>query len=243
MAVVMSCAPKKPTQPSSAQQQTQGATKQKSKPASQKPYTVLGKRYEPLESYMGFVQTGTASWYGKDFHGKRTSNGETYNMNNMTAAHKTLPLGVFIKVKNTDNGRETIVRVNDRGPFVKERILDLSYAAAKQLGVDVVGTAPVRIEALGYQGAEQDRYRALENYDKGVYSVQIGSFKDLRNAERLMSEMRNIFGFSEIEHTTVNGEHFHRVYAGKFTSLKAAEQAEEEFSTHGYPGSFAVSLE
>ena len=93
--------------------------------ASQKPYTVMGHRYEPLQTHAGFVQTGVASWYGKDFHGKRTSNGEKYDMNAMTAAHKTLPLGVFVKVRNTDNGHETVVRVNDRGPFVKGRIIRL----------------------------------------------------------------------------------------------------------------------
>jgi rare lipoprotein A len=119
--------------------------------AYQKPYTVMGQRYEPLKSHARFVQTGVASWYGKDFHGKKTSNGEIYNMHAMTAAHKTLPLGVFVKVQNTTNGREAVVRVNDRGPFVKGRVIDLSYAAAKRLGVDIAGTGFVRIEALGYQ--------------------------------------------------------------------------------------------
>jgi len=82
---------------------------------------------------VGFTQEGVASWYGKDFHGKKTSNGEIYDMHAVTAAHKTLPLGVFVKVRNKDNGQEIIVRVNDRGPFVKDRIIDLSYSAAKSL--------------------------------------------------------------------------------------------------------------
>jgi rare lipoprotein A len=241
--LIASCAPKKkPVEAPSPQHQSRDVAKPKSRP-SQKPYTVLGKRYEPLETHEGFLQTGTASWYGGDFHGKKTSNGEIYDMHEMTAAHKTLPLGVFVKVKNTDNGREAVVRVNDRGPFVKGRIIDLSYAAAKQLGVDIVGTAPVRIEALGYRGTEAGLYRAVDSYDRGSYTVQIGSFKEYRNAERLMNEMKKIFGFSEIHETTVNGELFHRVYAGKYTSLHAAEKAEEDFSEHGYPGSFTVSLE
>ena len=105
---------------------TQSKTK-----ATQKPYTVLGKRYEPLQTHERFTQTGIASWYGKDFHGKRTSNGEVYDMHAMTAAHKTLPLGVYVRVHNNKNGRETVVRENDRGPFVKGRIIDVSYAAAK----------------------------------------------------------------------------------------------------------------
>ena len=217
-----------------------GHSKQK---ASQKPYTVNGKRYEPLATHEGFVQTGISSWYGKDFHGKKTSNGETYDMNAMTAAHKTLPLGVFIKVKNTDNGRETVVRVNDRGPFVKGRILDLSYAAAKKLGVDVAGTAPIRIEALGYSGTSAGKYNAPESYDTGTYTVQIGSFKEYANAQRLSMDMRNIHGFSEVHMTLINSENFYRVYAGKYASLRAAEHAEKEFADHGFPGSFTVSMD
>lgn len=232
--LIASCAPKKivSTQPREPRQK-----------AYQKPYTVLGKRYEPLQTSAGFVQTGIASWYGPDFHGKKTSNGETYDMRAMTAAHKTLPLGVYVRVQNRENGREAVVRVNDRGPFVKDRIIDLSYSAAKTLGVDIAGTAAVRIEALGFRGSSADHYDALENYDVGNYTVQIGSFKDLSNAERLSGEMRRRVGFSEIRTTNVKGEIFHRVYAGKFTSLKAAEEAEREFSGHGYPGSFSVSLD
>jgi peptidoglycan lytic transglycosylase len=184
-----------------------------------------------------------ASWYGKDFHGKKTSSGETYNMFAMTAAHKTLPLGVYVKVKNRDNGREAVVRVNDRGPFVKGRIIDLSYAAAKKLGVDIAGTAPVRIEALGYPGSGPDRYHAPETYDVGSYTVQVGSFKEQSNAERLSAAMRRRTGFSDIRRTDVNGAIFYRVYAGKFSSLTAAETAERDLSEHGYPGCFAVALE
>jgi rare lipoprotein A len=209
---------------------------------SQRPYTVNGQRYEPLQTHQGFTQAGVASWYGKDFHGKKTSNGERYNMNAMTAAHKTLPLGVYVKVHNTDNGREEIVRVNDRGPFVKGRIIDLSYAAAKKLGVDVAGTAPVRIEALGYS-AGKGEYKEPATYDSGNYTVQVGSFKEYANAARLSGELKNLFGFSEAHLTNVNGEFFYRVYAGKYTSLKAAETAEKNFAEHGYPGSFVVSLD
>jgi rare lipoprotein A len=209
----------------------------------QKPYTVLGRRYEPLQTHAGFVQTGIASWYGQDFHGKKTSNGETYDMHAMTAAHKTLPLGVYVRVQNRENGREAVVRVNDRGPFVKGRVIDLSYAAAKALGVDIAGTAPVRIEALGYRGGGAGQYNAIENYDAGNYTVQVGSFKDYGNAERLSGEMKKLAGFSEIRTTNINGEVFNRVYAGRYNSLRAAEAAEREFSEHGYPGSFTVALE
>ncbi len=214
--------------------------------ATERPYTVMGQRYEPLRSSDGFVQNGIASWYGKDFHGKKTSNGETYNMNAMTAAHKTLPLGVYVKVKNRDNGRETIVRVNDRGPFVKNRIIDLSYAAAKKLGVDRAGTAPVTIVALGYreEGAGgKSEYREPATYDSGNYTVQVGSFREYANAQRLSGDMKAQYGFSDARLTNVNGALFYRVYAGKYTSLKAAEEAEKSFVERGYSGSFVVSLD
>jgi rare lipoprotein A len=214
--------------------------------ASQRPYTVMGKHYEPLRSHVGFSQEGVASWYGRDFHGKMTSNGETYDMYAMTAAHKTLPLGVYVKVRNQDNGREAVVRVNDRGPFVKNRVIDLSYAAARQLGYDNIGTARVRIEALGYRGegaSEKEKYQEPENYDSGNYSVQVGAFKDYQNAKRLSEEMRRLYGFSEVQSAIVNGELFYRVQAGKYTSLEKAEEAEKNFIEKGYPGSFTVSLD
>ncbi len=235
--VVSACAPKRPHVESPEGRRTK---------ASQRPYTVNGQRYEPLPTSAGFSQVGVASWYGKDFHGKKTSNGETYNMNAMTAAHKTLPLGVYVRVYNRENGRETIVRVNDRGPFVKGRIIDLSYAAAKKLGVDVAGTAPVKIVALGYrqegEGGKAE-YKEPATYDSGNYTVQVGSFKEYANAQRLSEKLRANFGFSEARLTDVNGEMFYRVYVGKYTSLKAAESAENGFEEHGYPGSFVVSLD
>ena len=213
--------------------------------ASLRPYTVMGQRYEPLRSHEGFVQSGVASWYGRDFHGKKTSNGEIYDMHAMTAAHKTLPLGVYLKVSNRENGREITVRVNDRGPFVKGRIVDLSYAAAKVLGVDTVGIAPVRIEALGYRqaGGGKERYKAPASYDAGDYTVQVGAFKEQANAGRLSAEMRRLYGYSDVRMTTVNNDIFYRVYAGKYSSLSAAEEAEKTFSERGYPGNFAVALE
>jgi rare lipoprotein A len=212
---------------------------------SQRPYVVNGERYEPLQSHEGFVQTGTASWYGPDFHGKRTSNGEVYDMHAMTAAHKTLPLGVFVKVRNRENGKEAIVRVNDRGPFVKGRIIDLSYAAAWKLDVVQNGTAPVRIEALGYRttGEGGKETYAPVDYDEGSYTVQTGSFTVYANAERLAAAMREQHGFSDIQRTLVNGNTFFRVYAGKYTSLRMAEAARERFEQSGYPGSFVVSLD
>ncbi len=236
--LVSSCGGKKPPSPQPA---PTGKLK-----ASQRPYTVMGKRYEPLKTHEGFSQEGIGSWYGKDFHGKKTSNGEIYDMNALTAAHKTLPLGVFVKVTNKNNGNDVIVRVNDRGPFVKNRVIDLSYAAAKKLGYDMIGTAPVRIEALGYKArgsSGEDSFSEPDSYDSGNYSVQVGSFREYPNAKRLTDELRNLFGFAEMRSATVNGELYYRVTAGKYTSLKSAEEAERKFIDHGYPGSFAVALD
>jgi len=208
---------------------------------SQKPYTVLGRRYEPLRSAAGFSQSGIASWYGKDFHGKKTSNGETYDMHAMTAAHKTLPLGVYVKVYNRSNGKEITVRVNDRGPFVKGRIIDLSNAAAKKIGMDTIGTAPVRIEALGYKSG--GGYSGGENYDKGSYTIQVGAFTVEENAQRLSAEMNKRYGFGDVRKGVVDGKTYYRVYAGKYSSLKQADAAERDAEKDGHPGSFVVSLD
>jgi len=120
----------------------------KSRGGNKSPYRVLGKTYYVMPSSLGYEERGTASWYGKKFHGHKTSNGEVYNMYGMSAAHKSLPLPTFVKVTNTANGRQVVVRVNDRGPFHGGRIIDLSYAAAKKLDMLGKGTANVEVEAI-----------------------------------------------------------------------------------------------
>ena len=115
------------------------------------PYTVLGKTYYPIPDSRNYVAQGTASWYGTKFHGQNTANGEVYDLYAMTAAHKTLPLPAYVKVTNLDNNRSVILRVNDRGPFYSDRIIDLSYAAAKKLGYAETGTARVRVEGIDPQ--------------------------------------------------------------------------------------------
>ena len=112
------------------------------------PYTVLGKTYFPLQESKTYVQSGTASWYGTKFHGQNTANGEVYDLYGMSAAHKTLPLPSYVRVTNLDNNRTVILRVNDRGPFYSDRIIDLSYAAAKKLGYAESGTARVKVEGI-----------------------------------------------------------------------------------------------
>ncbi len=112
------------------------------------PYTVLGKTYYPLSDSRRYQAVGTASWYGTKFHGQATANGEAYDLYGMTAAHKTLPLPSYVRVTNLDNGKSVILRVNDRGPFYSDRVIDLSFAAAKKLGYAEVGTARVKVEGI-----------------------------------------------------------------------------------------------
>lgn len=212
----------------------------------EKPYMVNGKRYDPLRSHEGFVQEGVASWYGEKFHGRRTSNGEVYDMHAMTAAHKTLPMGVHVRVRNRANGREAVLRVNDRGPFVKNRIIDLSYAAAKKLGVDGPGTAPVRVEALGYKKTDRGgevAYTQPESYRVGSFSVQVGAFSVEANAKRLARKLRDRHGSASVREGWVEGRLFYRVRAGKYSTLEEAEAAKERFARSGYPGGFVVATE
>ncbi|WP_347902203.1 septal ring lytic transglycosylase RlpA family protein [Pseudomonas purpurea] len=115
------------------------------------PYTVLGKTYFPMQESKTYVASGTASWYGTKFHGQNTANGEVYDLYGMSAAHKTLPLPSYVRVTNLDNNRTVILRVNDRGPFYSDRIIDLSYAAAKKLGYAETGTARVKVEGIDPQ--------------------------------------------------------------------------------------------
>lgn len=163
-------------------------------------YVVDGRRYYVMQSGDGYSQRGIASWYGTKFHGRRTASGEPYNMYAMTAAHKTLPLPTYVRVTNLDNGRSVIVRVNDRGPFHGNRLIDLSYAAAKKLDVIATGTAPVEIRAIdprSYQRAPvlalgQPSSKAPETKDTGLY-LQVGAFASLQNAEQLRAQLHAVF--------------------------------------------------
>ncbi len=212
---------------------------------TQRAYEVNGQRYQPIASADGFVQEGVASWYGKDFHGRKTSNGETYDMYAMTAAHKTLPMNVHLKVTNLASGRSTVVRVNDRGPFVKSRIIDLSYSAAKELGVVGPGTAPVRIEALGYRdktppGAAPS-YHQPASYDVGPFMVQVGAFTVKANAYRLAEKLKSQYGTSAVAEGWVNGQKFYRVRVGLYNTMALAAEALLRFEVNGYPSSFVVA--
>lgn len=158
-------------------------------------YVVNGERYHVRDSARGYVAEGVASWYGSKFHGRRTSSGEPYDMYEMTAAHRSLPLPTYVRVENLDNGRSTVVRVNDRGPFVDDRLIDLSYAAATRLGVIDHGTARVRVRALtpGESTADSksgaDAADADADRDGEVY-LQVGAFREYANAQRMRARVR-----------------------------------------------------
>jgi len=132
----------------------------KSKYGNPESYEVFGKTYRTMSSHHGYAETGVASWYGSKFHGRRTSSGERYDMYKLTAAHRSLPIPTYVRVTNLDNQKSTVVRVNDRGPFHSDRIIDLSYAAAVKLGFQNRGTARVRIEAL--TGTPESQARVAE---------------------------------------------------------------------------------
>jgi peptidoglycan lytic transglycosylase len=211
----------------------------------EKPYAVDGQRYNPLRDHQGFSQRGIASWYGRKFHGRKTSNGETYDMYAMTAAHKTLPLGVYVRVTHLQNGRSIVVRVNDRGPFVAGRIIDLSYTGAKKLGIVDAGTANVQVQALGYRQSDRGQisYRPPSSYDAGSFAIQIGAFSVKENADRLAGQMRSRYGKADVQSAQVNGRQLYRVRVGDYQSLERAEKATLDFSSGGFPGSFVVAFD
>lgn len=194
------------------------------KPSS---YIVFGKQYTVLESADGYVKRGVASWYGKKFHGRKTSNGEIYDMFAMTAAHKTLPLPVKVSVKNLSNGKIIIVRVNDRGPFIGNRIIDLSYAAAKKLDIIEKGTARVEVRVLNESNASPSvRIIPLtdSNESGADFFIQLGSFGLNSNADKLVQRLKdknfndvNIYSIDTMKGT------FYRVRLGPYALLEKAQ--------------------
>ena len=197
-----------------------------------KPYTIKGKTYYPLLSAKGFREEGIASWYGPGFHGEMTANGERYDMHGMTAAHKLLPFGTKLKVTNKSNGRSIVVRVNDRGPFVADRVIDLTHAAAEDIGMLAKGTAPVTLETIGaVQGLEDGNL-------KGRFYVQVGAFANQSNAERLVAKLKQAGKGGRTYFADQVG--FWRVQAGPYASLNEAEAAATGMQGD-YPGNFVVA--
>ncbi len=216
-------------------------------PIANKPYKALGEVYVPITNAQSFTQSGVASWYGKRFHGKKTSTGETYDMYAMTAAHPTLPLPSYVKVTNPANQRSVVVRINDRGPFKHDRIIDLSYAAAYKLRIINQGSAQVQIESVdvaSYKTQNQtlstDKKPLAANSpltskdssasDSAIsqFFVQVGAFKFEENANKLKQKILNlgITGTSNINHVYNND--LHRLKLGPYSSRSKADQIAAE---------------
>ena len=193
-------------------------------------YVVNGKQYFTLASARGFTQRGIASWYGPKFHGRRTSSGETYDMYKMTAAHKTLPLPTYLSVRNLSTGREIVVRVNDRGPFHGERILDLSYAAASKLGIARKGTGLVEVKALvpgsaASPAADSARVEPLGPPPGPVrLFIQAGAFRTSDNAAKLRAGLAAVSTVPVLVRraTTAAGRVMYRVWLGPLPSVEDA---------------------
>lgn len=174
-----------------------------SKYGNMRSYRVFGKRYYTMRSSKNYTAVGVASWYGSKFHAQRTSSGERYDMLAMTAAHKTLPLPTYVEVTNLSNHRKIIVKVNDRGPFESNRIIDLSYVAAKKLGITGRGTGMVKIKAIdpstfgnSFQIATHSKKSSsiakIKHNNEGILYLQVGAFKNKSHAERLKRQLARL---------------------------------------------------
>ncbi|MCY9802327.1 septal ring lytic transglycosylase RlpA family protein [Vibrio scophthalmi] len=195
-----------------------------------KDYTVRGQRYHIIKDPQGFKEKGQASWYGKKFHGHSTSIGEVYDMYSMSAAHKELPLPSYVKVTNTDNGKSTIVRVNDRGPFHPGRIIDLSFAAATKLDVIRTGTANVEIEVITVEKPQSEQQKSLPKYQ-----IQVASSSHKDRVETLAKDLSQKLSVGSL----VNSDkEIHRVILGPFDDYNLTQKTLEQVKLLGYSSAF-----
>lgn len=198
------------------------------------PYTVLGRSYTVLPSAKGYVEKGISSWYGTKFHGRLTSSREPYDIYQMTAAHKTLPLPSYVRVTNLETGKSLVVRVNDRGPFHENRVIDLSYAAAVQLGIQARGTGLVEVRALDPAHPEQDSAAPRPVIGPHQVYVQVGAFNDRDNARRLKERLESL-GFKDVslDRTMGGGHVLHRVRIGPTRDAAQADALTVRLAEYG----------
>lgn len=208
---------------------------QRTMAGNRSPYTVLGGTYHVLPTEAGYKATGVASWYGEKFHGHRTSNGEIFDMYQVSAAHKSLPIPSFARVTNLDNNRSIIVRVNDRGPFHGDRLIDLSYAAAVKLGYADRGTARVAVEGIvansWQDSATNDSFstesgNVLRVSAQENHYLQVGAFAELSSARRLSNQLQDLTTRPVIIRTVESGEGsvLHRVRIGPLRNSEEIRQ-------------------
>ena len=207
-------------------------------PLKNTPYILEGIRYEPMASANGYSEQGVASWYGTKFHGKQTANGEIYDLYKMTAAHKTLPLPSYVKVTNLENNLSIVVRVNDRGPFIGDRLIDLSYVAAKKLGFSDVGLANVAIEGINPESFS--KFAKGEANDEVVY-LQLAALKNYHSAQLLR---RQVFSAIGARVKVVSGEEqpepIYRVRIGPVESPEHMESLLENLAAAEFEPPFVV---
>ena len=209
------------------------------------PYTVRGIKYYLADTQNGFEEEGVASWYGLKFHGELTSNGETYNMYAMSAAHKHLPLPSYVRVTNLENGKQVVVRINDRGPFHQGRVIDLSYAAASKLGYASKGTAKVKLELIKpvLPVGEGETVRAVSStQDKIAHFIQVAAFSSLPSAESVRETLAAESGIGEVFVASYErGEaSVHRVRVGPFNTEKSAEVSLKRLKSRGFRGALII---
>ena len=205
-------------------------------------YCVEDKCYTPQIISIGSIYNGIASWYGEKFHGKKTSNGELYNMYGISAAHKTFPMNTVLKVRNISNGKSVILRVNDRGPFVGDRIIDLSFGAAKTIGSDKKGLTEVELEVLGFNGKinsplsfqdipEKSSYKPQREFIKKDLGIQLGSFSSKENANELAREYKNeMYDVKVYTGENEQNQVLYRVRMIGFKSIKEIEDYKNKFN-------------
>ena len=196
------------------------------------PYSVNGVSYTVLPSADGYVEEGVASWYGLKFHGRKTSNGERFSVYGPTAAHKTLPIPSYVRVTNLENGKSMILRVNDRGPFHGDRLIDLSYGAALKLGYAEQGTARVRVEAITVTGADDQRVSQFTGYRY----LQLGAFSQEQAAIELLQRAGSVLSVSlEISPVETPGGRLYRLRAGPFEGESALRSGQKALVQIGLP--------
>ncbi|AKS40621.1 septal ring lytic transglycosylase RlpA family protein [Wenzhouxiangella marina] len=195
------------------------------------PYEVFGKTYHVLPSAQGYVERGTASWYGTKFHGRPTSSGEPYDLYQLTAAHRTLPLPTWAEVRHLGNGRRIIVRINDRGPFHDDRIIDLSWAAAVKLGIEEAGTGPVEVRAIDFGEAGQRPVRPART----PVWLQVGAFSESERAELVGRRLRGA-GIDQVhaEHARTPAGRVWRVRVGPLSNAEHAIELVERIVALGF---------
>ncbi len=199
-------------------------------------YRVNGVDYHVLSTADNYEAVGHASWYGTKFHGRRTSSGETYDIYKMTAAHKSLPLPTYVEVTNLDNKKRVIVRVNDRGPFIDNREIDLSYAAAYRLGILKTGTAPVRIRALTPEENKPPETAQLNESHNSSQYLQVGVFSDVQNAQALQLKLKSLMNLPIVIASEPDTNTGHKVIVGPFDNEALLHRINGLLEFHGIIG-------